>query len=132
MVNRCDWATQTPSMRAYHDTEWCRPEHDDQKLFELLCLETYQAGLSWQTVLNKRTAFQRDFYQFDLARLLADPAIIRNRLKLTATINNARVILNWSAPGRFSTWLWEFVGNQPIRHAVTSADQVPVTTDLGI
>lgn len=141
MVKRCDWATKTPAMQLYHDTEWCRPEHDEQKLFELLCLETYQAGLSWQTVLNKRAAFQRDFCHFDLTqvaamsaadltRLLADPEIIRNRLKLAATINNAQVIVNWPKPGQFSTWLWDFVGNQPIRHAVTSADQVPATTDL--
>ena len=59
MVKRCDWATSSPEMERYHDEEWCRPEHDEQRLFELLCLETYQAGLSWQTVLNKRAAFQR-------------------------------------------------------------------------
>lgn len=141
MVKRCDWATSSDTMMRYHDEEWCRPEHDERKLFELLCLETYQAGLSWQTVLNKRAAFQRDFLNFDidrvaamtpsdLAQLLQDPAIIRNRLKLAATINNAQVIRDWPAGGHFSTWLWAFVGGQPIRHAVAQADQIPATTDL--
>jgi len=140
MVKRCDWATSSPAMERYHDEEWCRPEHDEQRLFELLCLETYQAGLSWQTVLNKRAAFQRDFYSFelkrvaamtpaDVERLLQDSEIIRNRRKIEATINNAQVILNWPTTGHFSTWLWAFVGGQPIRHAIASTDQIPATTD---
>ncbi|SMS15039.1 DNA-3-methyladenine glycosylase [Levilactobacillus zymae] len=141
MVTRCPWAEQSPSLQRYHDTEWGRPLHDNQRLFELLCLETYQAGLSWQTVLNKRAAFQRAFYHYDLAqvaamtpadlaRLQQDASIIRNRLKLAATVNNAQVILHWPAGSDFSTWLWAFVGGQPIRHHFTVADQLPATTDL--
>lgn len=141
MVTRCPWANSSASMQAYHDQEWGRPQHDEQALFELLCLETYQAGLSWQTVLNKRAAFRQDFYDFDVARVAAmtatdldrclhDPAIIRNRLKLNATVNNARVIRDWSGPATFSAWLWDFVGGQPIRHHFTTSDQVPPTTDL--
>ncbi|AYM02433.1 DNA-3-methyladenine glycosylase I [Levilactobacillus yiduensis] len=141
MVKRCEWATGSPVMERYHDEEWCRPQHDLQKLFEMLCLETYQAGLSWQTVLNKRAAFRQDFYDYDIAkvaamtpadidRLLTDPEIIRNRRKLEATVNNAQVILNWPAGSDFATWLWAFVGGQPIRHAVQSDAQVPATTDL--
>ena len=141
MVKRCPWAEKSSSLQQYHDTEWGRPQHDSQRLFELLCLETYQAGLSWQTVLNKRAAFRRDFYDYDLARVAAmtpadlarlqqDPTIIRNRLKLAATVNNARVILHWPTGSDFSTWLWAFVGEHPIRHRLTAADQVPATTDL--
>ena len=102
-MERCSWATSTPVMQAYHDNEWGRPQHDQQRLFELLCLETYQAGLSWQTVLNKRAAFNEDFYDYDIEkvaamtdedveRLLTDARIIRHRQKLNATINNARVL----------------------------------------
>lgn len=141
MIKRCGWATSSPAMMRYHDEEWCRPEHDEQRLFELLSLETYQAGLSWQTVLNKRAAFRRDFDDFDLKRvaamtaadlerLLQDPAIIRNRRKLAATINNARVILNWPSGESFAAWLWSFVNNQPLRHAVTDDSDMPATTDL--
>lgn len=140
MVKRCDWAVASPTMQRYHDEEWGRPEHDQQKLFALLCLETYQAGLSWQTVLNKRAAFTQDFYEFDLQRvaamtpadvdqLLQDTRIIRNRRKLEATINNAQVILNWPE-GNFETWLWHFVGGQPIRHHFTQTSEIPGTTDL--
>jgi len=141
MVKRCPWATSSPEMQRYHDTEWGHPEHDERALFELLCLETYQAGLSWQTVLNKRAAFRRDFADFDVARvaamtpadlqhLLQDPAIIRNRLKLAATITNAQVIQQWPAGTSFGTWLWDFVGGQPIRHQFQTGDQIPATTDL--
>ncbi|MGQ4558138.1 DNA-3-methyladenine glycosylase I [Levilactobacillus hammesii] len=141
MVNRCDWATSSPKMTRYHDEEWGRPEHDEQTLFELLCLETYQAGLSWQTVLNKREAFEAAFHRFDIAtvaamkpadvdQLMTNAAIIRNRRKLEATVNNAQVLLNWPDPSDFSTWLWAFVGGQPIRHHFSSASQIPGTTDL--
>lgn len=141
MAKRCDWANSSPAMQQYHDEEWCRPEHNQQKLFELLCLETYQAGLSWQTVINKRAAFQQDFHEFkieqvaamtsaDVDQLMTDSRIIRNRRKLEATVNNARVIHEWSAPVDFSSWLWQFVGGQPIRHAVTTTADMPATTDL--
>lgn len=141
MVKRCDWATSSPAMQRYHDEVWGRPEHDEQTLFELLCLETYQAGLSWQTVLNKRAAFETAFHHYDIAtvaamtptavdQLMTNAAIIRNRRKLEATVNNARVLLNWPGTPDFATWIWDFVGGQPIRHRVTSADEIPGTTDL--
>ena len=102
-MQRCAWADSSPAMQAYHDNEWGRPQHNQQRLFELLCLETYQAGLSWQTVLNKRAAFNEDFADYDVdqvaamttadvERLLTDARIIRHRQKLMATINNAREI----------------------------------------
>jgi len=141
MVKRCEWATSSPEMQRYHDEVWGRPEHDEQKLFELLCLETYQAGLSWQTVLNKQAAFETAFHGFDVAtvaamqpadvdQLMTNAAIIRNRRKLEATVNNAQTLVNWSDTTDFSTWLWGLVGNQPIHHHLTSADQIPGTTDL--
>ncbi|BDZ29790.1 DNA-3-methyladenine glycosylase I [Lactiplantibacillus sp. WILCCON 0030] len=141
-MKRCDWAEHaTPLMQQYHDNEWGRPEHDQQKLFELLCLETYQAGLSWQTVLNKRAAFNEDFYNYDVAkvaamtatdmdRLLQDARIIRHRQKLAATINNAQVIQNWPAGSTYSAWLWSFVDDKPIRQAWQSAAEIPTTNEL--
>jgi len=140
-MKRCDWANSTPLMQEYHDNEWGRPQHDQQKLFELLSLETYQAGLSWQTVLNKRAAFKEDFYNYDIARvaamtdddldrLLQDERIIRHRQKLAATINNAKVIQNWSASSSYSDWLWSFVDGQPIRQAWKTAAEMPATNDL--
>ncbi|KEZ16192.1 DNA-3-methyladenine glycosylase I [Lactiplantibacillus plantarum] len=140
-MQRCAWADSSPAMQAYHDNEWGRPQHNQQRLFELLCLETYQAGLSWQTVLNKRAAFNEDFADYDVdqvaamttadvEQLLTDARIIRHRQKLMATINNARVIRDWPAGEDFATWLWAFVDNQPIRQAWASIDEVPATNDL--
>ncbi|WP_261810585.1 DNA-3-methyladenine glycosylase I [Levilactobacillus humaensis] len=141
MVKRCTWVSDSPSMQDYHDEEWGRPEHNPQKLFELLSLETYQAGLSWQTVLNKRAAFKTAFYDYDLAkvaamtpadieRLLTNAAIIRNRRKLEATVANAQAILTWDDPADFASWLWAFVDGQPIRHTIHSMADLPATTDL--
>jgi len=140
-MERCSWATSTPVMQAYHDNEWGRPQHDQQRLFELLCLETYQAGLSWQTVLNKRAAFNEDFYDYDIEkvaamtdedveRLLTDARIIRHRQKLNATINNARVIRDWPAGPSFEEWLWDFVDGQPIRQAWATINELPATNEL--
>lgn len=140
-MQRCPWANTSPAMQAYHDHEWGQPVHEQQKLFELLSLETYQAGLSWQTVLNKRGAFNAVFYHYnvqrvaqmtaaDVDRLLQDERIIRHRQKLAATINNARVLANWSEPVSFSTWLWAFVDDQPIRHPWQTAADVPASTSL--
>lgn len=140
-MKRCPWAQTSPAMQRYHDEEWGRPQHDLQALFELLCLETYQAGLSWQTVLSKRAAFEADFYQYniervaamttaDVDRLLQDPRIIRHRLKLMATINNARVLRDWSEELPYPQWLWNFVDGQPVRQAWATADQVPATNAL--
>ncbi|RRK11298.1 DNA-3-methyladenine glycosylase I [Lactiplantibacillus garii] len=140
-MKRCAWAETSDLMRNYHDYEWGRPQRDPQKLFELLCLETYQAGLSWQTVLNKRAAFETAFDHYnvervaamtaaDVDRLMTNASIIRNRLKLNATVNNARVIRDWPTGSTFASWLWAFVNDQPIRQAWQRADQVPATNDL--
>ncbi|VDG21108.1 DNA-3-methyladenine glycosylase I [Lactiplantibacillus mudanjiangensis] len=139
-MQRCDWVGDNELMQAYHDQEWGRPQHEPQKLFELLCLETYQAGLSWQTVLNKRAAFREDFYQYDIdkvaamtdedvERLLGDARIIRHRQKLVATINNAQMIQTWSTPQAFSDWVWSFVDGQPIRQAWATAAEIPSTDE---
>jgi len=140
-MQRCDWVGDNPKMQAYHDHEWGRPQHADQKLFELLCLETYQAGLSWQTILNKRAAFNEDFAQYyidqvaamttaDVERLLNDARIVRHRQKLMATINNARLLQQWPKGSTFSTWLWAFVDNQPLRQAWPNAAAMPATSPL--
>lgn len=126
----------------YHDNEWGIPEHNDQKLFEMLILEGAQAGLSWETVLKKREGFRQAFYQFDpnlvakmsddeLENLRQNPNIIRNRLKLFSTRNNARVFLKiQNEYGRFSHYLWQFVNDQPILNAWQTAQDVPTTTPI--
>jgi DNA-3-methyladenine glycosylase I len=129
-------------MRAYHDTEWGVPLHDDRALFEFLCLEGAQAGLSWRTVLDKRENYRRAFHDFEIARcakltdrrveaLLGDAGIIRNRLKITSVRDNARAAQE--AIGEFGSldaYLWSFVGGKPIRNAWKSGSQVPATTDV--
>ena len=140
---RCQWVDEKDALMVqYHDTEWGHPEHRDQMLFELLSLETYQAGLSWRTVLHKRQAFRQAFANYDLEQvaqyteanieqLMQDPTIIRNRLKLQATINNAQVILALQQTGQsFDQWLWAFVDNQTIDHHVINYKEVPAKDDL--
>ncbi|MSO19700.1 MAG: DNA-3-methyladenine glycosylase I [Acidobacteria bacterium] len=124
----------------YHDREWGVPIHDDLLLFEFLILEGAQAGLSWQTVLNKREEYRRAFHSFnpqriaqygavDAARLMGNPGIIRNRLKISATISNAQAFLRvLDETGSFNEYLWQFVGGQPIQHSFTSMKQVPATS----
>ena len=123
---RCAWATTDP-LTAYHDREWGVPQHDDRTLFEFLVLEGAQAGLSWETVLKKREHYRRVFDGFDPARvanygpekiesLLADPGIIRNRLKVVSAVDNARAFLAAQAEfGSFDAYLWRFVGGRPRR-----------------
>src|SRR5512141_1098923 len=126
-VKRCEWAPlNDPAYLAYHDDEWGVPSHDDRHLFEMLVLEGAQAGLSWSTILNKREGYRRAFAAFDPAvvanftapdveRLLADPAIVRNRLKVESTVNNAsRVLEVQEDAGSLDAYLWGFVGGQPI------------------
>ncbi len=127
-------------MLAYHDTEWGVPVHDDGKLFEFLTLEGAQAGLSWQTVLNKRENYRKAFSEFDankiaryrakdVERLLTNQGIIRNRLKIAATIQNAKMFLAVQKEfGSFDIYLWQFVGGSPIRHNIKSMKDVPVST----
>lgn len=139
---RCDWgrASDDPLLRAYHDREWGVPVHDDRRLFEFLVLEGMQAGLSWLTVLRKRDNFRKAFAGFDparvarydaarLRRLLADPGIIRNRLKLKAAVSNARAFLAVQKEfGSFDAYLWTFVGGRPRQNAWSSARCVPART----
>lgn len=121
-TQRCSWVNMNnPLYVAYHDTEWGKPVYDDQTLFELLCLESYQSGLSWETVLNKREAFRQVFHQYeitrvaamtaeDLALALQNPAIIRHRKKLEATVANASGVKRLQTEfGSFSAYLWDFV-----------------------
>lgn len=125
---RCFWVTDNPLMIVYHDTEWGTPQHDDRRLFEYFLLDTFQAGLSWELILNKRENFRRAFDDFDPAkiarytqadinRLLADPGIVRNRLKVLAAINNAQRLLELQAEfGSFDRYLWRFSDGRTLRH----------------
>jgi len=127
-------------MIAYHDEEWGVPLHDDRGQFEFLVLEGMQAGLSWSVVLNKRENLRRSFHGFDAARvarygqsqvrrLLADPGIIRNRLKIQAAIHNARRFLELQeAFGSFDAYIWRFVGGKPIQHRFRSLADLPATS----
>lgn len=137
---RCAWAGGNALMVDYHDNEWGVPVHDDQKLFEFLILEGAQAGLSWQTLLNKRENYRKAFSGFnaskiagygarEVERLLANPGIIRNRLKIAATVQNARMFLEVQREyGSFDAYIWRFVGNRPIKHAFSSLKQIPAST----
>lgn len=138
--NRCAWTGTDPIMIRYHDKEWGVPVHDDKILFEFLILEGAQAGLTWKTVLNKRENYRKAFSGFDPAvvaryndedieRLLSDPGIIRNRLKIMATILNARNFLAvWQEFGSFDTYIWQFVGGRPMRNNVRTLEDIPATT----
>ena len=136
-MKRCGWAEGDPLLQEYHDKEWGRPVHDDIKLFEFLTLEGAQAGLNWLTILKKREGYRLAFDYFnpdriakysssDLKRLLADSGIIRNRLKISATITNARNFLQVQKEfGSFDKYIWQFVGGQPIKHHFRSMSSVP-------
>jgi DNA-3-methyladenine glycosylase I len=138
-MNRCAWATEELSID-YHDCEWGVPVHDDRLLFEFLILEGAQAGLSWITILRKRENYRRAFDHFDarkIARydarkirsLLADPGIVRNRLKVAAAIQNAKVFLAVQKEfGSFDAYLWSFVGGRPIQNRRGSMKEVPART----
>ena len=139
---RCSWAASSDSMRLYHDTEWGVPLHDDRALFEFLCLEGAQAGLSWRTVLDKRDNYRRAFADFDIAKcarltdrrigtLLEDPGVIRNRMKLTSVRDNARTALEvFDEHGSLDKYLWSFVGGKPIVNAWRVPKSVPATTEM--
>jgi DNA-3-methyladenine glycosylase I len=136
---RCSWA-RTPLSIAYHDREWGRPVHDDIVLFEFITLEGAQAGLSWETILNKRDAYREAFAGFDPAkvarftparveRLMANPGIVRNRLKIESTIGNARAFLNVQKEfGSFDKYLWTFVGGTPKINRPRTLGDVPTRT----
>ena len=139
---RCPWCKGDPVYEAYHDTEWGVPLRDDYKLFEFLILETFQAGLSWITVLRKRDHFRKVFDQFDfdkvatydearLETLRKDPGIIRNRLKIKAAVTNAQAFIRVrESHGSFSAYLWDFIGGKPIVNQVTNYTNAPATTPL--
>ncbi|HDL60593.1 MAG: DNA-3-methyladenine glycosylase I [Candidatus Aminicenantes bacterium] len=137
MRRRCEWASEDPLLQNYHDREWGVPEHNDQKLFELLILEGAQAGLSWSTILKKRENYRRAFDKFDarkisgydeekIRELLSDEGIIRNRRKIEATIQNARAFLTIQKEfGSFDAYIWQFVGGKPKKNAWKTIEEVP-------
>ena len=138
-VRRCPWPKSERDL-IYHDTEWGVPQHRDQALFEFLILEGAQAGLSWTTILMKRENYRRAFDGFDpqriakydarkMRRLLADPGIVRNKLKIAATIQNARAFLRVQSEfGTFDSYIWQFVGGRPVVNRWKAMAQVPSRT----
>ena len=140
MPSRCPWANGGPLEIEYHDTEWGVPSHDDRHLFEMLILEGAQAGLSWSTILRKRAAYRKAFAGFDPAKvarfdarrraaLMRDPGIVRNRLKIDASVTNARQVLAVQEEhGSLAAYLWQFVGGRPIVNRWTTRDRVPAET----
>jgi DNA-3-methyladenine glycosylase I len=140
MKTRCAWTTNDPLYLDYHDREWGVPVHDDRLMFEYLSLEGAQAGLSWLTILKKRENYRNAFDNFDaktiasydegkIAELLANPGIVRNRLKIQSVIENAIAFLKIQQEfGSFREYIWSFVGGQPIVNNWTSISQVPVST----
>jgi DNA-3-methyladenine glycosylase I len=141
MKPRCAWCGGDPLYVAYHDEEWGVPAYEDRHLFEMLTLEGAQAGLSWLTILRKREAYRRAFAGFEaeriaawsegeVARLLADPGIVRNRLKIESTIRNARGVLKiQEESGSLAAFLWRFVDGVPRQNAWTSLGEVPARTE---
>ena len=140
-TKRCPWARPTnPLYVRYHDEEWGVPSHDDRHLFEMLILEGAQAGLSWETILNKRAAYRRAFQSFDprriarwkradIARRLRDPGIVRNRLKIESAVSNAIAFLAVQREfGSFDAYLWGFVGGKPRVNAVRQLRDIPPRT----
>ena len=139
---RCPWCGDDPLYVDYHDNEWGVPVYDDDTLFEFLILETFQAGLSWITVLRKRENFRKAFDQFDykkiakysekkIASLLEDPGIIRNKLKVRATVSNAQAFMNVQKEfGSFSNYIWGFTNGKPIKNAFKTLAEIPANTPL--
>ncbi|MDR0233668.1 MAG: DNA-3-methyladenine glycosylase I [Zoogloeaceae bacterium] len=139
---RCSWAGNTPIYLDYHDNEWGRPVHDDNRLFEMLILESMQAGLSWITVLKKREAFRKAFDGFDprkialydnikIQALMENREIIRNRLKINAAINNAGVFLEvMEKHGSFNKFIWEYVNHTPVTGHWEKTEDLPASTPL--
>jgi len=140
--NRCSWCEGAELYRRYHDEEWGVPVHDDRKHFEFLVLESAQAGLSWSTILNKRENYRKAYRGFDpqivarfgtrdIARLLSDAGIVRNRLKIESSINNAKRFLEIQEQfGSFDAYLWEFVGGSPVVNHRRTLSEIPANTEL--
>ena len=137
---RCSWCLASPRYIAYHDDEWGQPVHDDRVFFEFLVLEGAQAGLSWSTILNKRESYRKAFAGFDpvkvarftqakVEKLLQDPGIVRNRLKVEGTVRNAKAFLAVQKEfGSFDKYVWRFVGGKPRRNHPTALEKVPAST----
>jgi DNA-3-methyladenine glycosylase I len=141
MPTRCTWVNENPRMIAYHDEEWGVPVHEDRVLFEYLVLDAFQAGLSWEIILNKRENFRKAFHGFDaeriarygqrdVDRLLGDAGIVRNRQKIESSVGNARAFLEVREEfGSFDDYIWRFVDGEPIRNAWRSDSRIPASTD---
>jgi len=141
MKKRCEWAKDEPNI-TYHDKEWGKPQHNDQKLFEFLILEGAQAGLSWSTILKRRAGYRQAFSDFDalkvskytkksVEKLLKDESIIRNKLKIASAINNAKQFLKIQEEfGSFDNYLWRFVEHKPIKNNFKKLSDLPATTEI--
>ncbi len=141
-MKRCSWAESNDADKKYHDEEWGVPVHDDRLLFEMICLEGAQAGLSWTTILNKREHYKKVFDNFNAKKiakyddkkveaLLQDPGIVRNRLKVNAFIKNAKAFLEIQKEhGSFDTYIWSFVNHKPIINAWKNREDVPAKTEV--
>jgi DNA-3-methyladenine glycosylase I len=139
-MNRCEWAKSSDLMQAYHDTEWGVENHDDRSLFEFLILEGAQAGLSWSTILNKREGYRKAFEDFDarkisryserkISQLLANPEIVRNKLKINAAVSNAKAFLRIQKEfGSFDRYIWQFIQGRPIRNYRKRLSDIPSST----
>ena len=139
---RCPWSGTDPVYVTYHDEEWGVPLHDDRRLFEMLVLEGAQAGLSWLTILKRREGYRRAFDRFDprkvarygagdVARLLADDGVIRNRLKIRSAVTNARAFLKVQEDfGSFDRYVWRFVDGRPVQNAWATLEELPARTAL--
>jgi DNA-3-methyladenine glycosylase I len=137
---KCNWSFTNPKMEEYHDKEWGTPVHDDQLLFEHFCLDSFQAGLSWSTILNKRENFRKAFDNFDIKKvaaykeqkkesLLKDEGIIRNRMKIEAAVSNAKLILQIQQElGSFDRYIWQFVNQQTIHNSRKTMKEIPATS----
>jgi DNA-3-methyladenine glycosylase I len=142
MCKRCNWSTSNELMIKYHDEEWGVPLHDDKKLFEFFVLEGFQAGLSWQIVLNKREAFRKAFDHFDpeivaaygekkIEELINDATIIRNKMKIVACVNNAQRFIEIQKEfGSFDKYIWQFVDYKPVVNSFSDLKNLPAKTEL--
>jgi len=141
-LQRCDWCLGNPKMIHYHDTEWGVPLHDDGKLFEFMFLDTFQAGLSWSIILNKRENFKLEFDNFDfkkiseyddskITELLTKPGIIRNKLKIKASITNARAFMKIQEEfGSFDSYIWQFTERKVIKNEWYFIQQIPARSEI--
>lgn len=142
MINTCPWAVEPGIMKDYHDTEWGVPVFDDRKMFEFLVLESAQAGLSWLTILRKRDNYRKAFSDFDpekvaafnsdnVNRLLQNPGIVRNRMKVEAAVTNAGIFLDIAGRhGSFCSFIWRYTDGHPLINSYSRISDVPVKTDL--